>query len=138
MFHFGRRANVLETDALNEFFRALDHADEVELLRMRAAWKSVGRRTHEEAWAAVRAVGVRDALNREIDGIRKRAMAWATRGSNAVPYRVNNDETWAEIKLEAAEAIVDIALAVSLGERLDRQTRETLLAAWSGAGESHK
>lgn len=137
MFPFRRRANVLETDALNEFFRALDHADEVELLRMRAAWKSVGRRTHEEAWAAVRAVGVRDGLSREIDGIRKRALAWATRGTNAIPYRMNNEETWAEIKMEAAEAIVDVALAVSLGDRLDGQTRVTLLAAWSG-GESQR
>jgi hypothetical protein len=136
MFHFGRRANVLETDALNEFFRTLDHADEAELLRMRAAWKSVARRTHEDAWEAVRAVGAREGLSWEIDAIRKRAMAWASRGT-AVPYRVKNDD-WVVIKREAAEAIVDIALGVSLGERLDERTRETLLTAWHLGGVSQR
>jgi hypothetical protein len=136
MFHLGKRVNVLDTDELSEFFTAVDHADEVELLRMRAAWLSVDRRRHEEAWAAVRAVGVREGLSREIDGIRKRALAWASRGNNDIPYR--NDQTWAEIKMEAAEAIVDIALGISLGDRLDAATRGTLLASWGGGTEASR
>jgi hypothetical protein len=138
MFHLGKRVNVLDTDELKEFFDAVDHADEVELLRMRAAWLSVDRKRHEEAWAAVRAVGVREGLSKEIDGIRKRALAWASRGNNDIPYRMNNDETWAEIKMEAAEAIVDAALGISLGDRLDAETRETLLASWGGGTEASR
>ena len=125
-----RKPNSLDTDELNAFFGALDHLDDVELLRMSAAWRSVAKSTHEEAWSAVRAVGARYSLSKEIDWVRKRAIAWASRGSNSIPYMTNNDETWAEIKRDAEEAIVDVALGIALGDRLDEQTRATLLAAW--------
>lgn len=133
MFGPLRKPSMLDTDALNAFFDVLDHMGDVELLRMRAAWKAVPRRIHEEAWAAVRAVGARDGLSREIDRVRKRAMAWAARGSDVVPYALSDSATWAQVKLEAEEAIVDIALGIALRDRLDERTRETLLAAWVGA-----
>jgi hypothetical protein len=100
---------------------------------MRAAWKSVGKLLHEEAWASVRAVGVRYGISKEIDRVRKRAMAWAARGSDVIPYALGDSATWAQVKLEAEEAIVDIALGIALGDRLDEQTRATLLAAWDRA-----
>jgi hypothetical protein len=127
---FRRKPNLLDSDELNAFFNALDHLDDVELLRMSAAWRSVTRLTHEEAWAAVRAVGARYGLSKEIDWVRKRAMSWASRGNNSIPYMINNNETWAQIKLDAEEAVVDVALGMALGDRLDEQTRATLLAAW--------
>jgi hypothetical protein len=130
---FRRKPNSLDSDELNAFFGALDHLDDVELLRMSAAWRSVTKSTHEEAWAAVRAVGARYGLSKEIDWVRKRAIAWASRGNNSIPYMINNNETWAEIKLEAEEAIVDVALGIALGDRLDEQARATLLAAWDRA-----
>lgn len=133
MFGLRRKPSVLDTDELNAFFDVLDHMGDVELLRMRAAWHAVPRRIHEEAWAAVRAVGARDGLSREIDRVRKRAMAWAARGSDVVPYALSDSATWAQVKLEAEEAIVDVALAIALRDRLDERTRETLLAAWVGA-----
>jgi hypothetical protein len=114
---------------LNSFFDTMDHLEEVELLRMSAAWRSVARSTHEEAWAAVRTVGARYGISKEIDWVRKRAMAWASRGNNSIPYMIDNNETWAAAKLQAEEAIVDIALGIALGDRLDDQTRVTLLAA---------
>jgi hypothetical protein len=136
MFHRDRKPNPLDTDELDAFFESLDHADQVELLRMRAAWKGISRLVHEEAWAAVRAVGVRYGLSKEIDWVRKRAMAWATRGNDVIPYYTLTDTaTWAQIKLEAEEPIVDLALGIALGDRLDEGTRETLLAAaWDRAG----
>ncbi len=133
MFGLGRKPSVLDTEALNAFFDVLDHMGDVELLRMRAAWQAVPRRIHEEAWASVRAVGARDGLSRDIDRVRKRAMAWAARGSDVVPYALSDSATWAQVKLEAEEAIVDVALGIALGDRLDERTRETLLAAWVGA-----
>jgi hypothetical protein len=133
VFGLLRKPSMLDTDALSAFFDVLDHMGDVELLRMRAAWKAVPRRIHEEAWAAVRAVGARDGLSREIDRVRKRAMAWAARGSDVVPYALSDSATWAQVKLEAEEAIVDIALGIALRDRLDERTSETLLAAWVGA-----
>ena len=133
MFNRGPKTNLLDTDELDAFFESLDHADQVELLRMRAAWKAVSRLVHEEAWAAVRTVGARDGISKEIDRVRNRAMAWAARGSDMVPYARGGTAMWAQIKLEAEEAIVDIALGIGLGDRLDEQTRATLLAAWDRA-----
>ncbi len=132
MFHRDRKASPINLDKLEEFFEALDHMGEVELLRMRAVWLSVDRQSHEDAWTAIRVIGARDGFAKEIDRVRKRAVAWATRGNNAIPYRQDNNETWAEIKLEAAEAIVDIALAVAFGDRLDEKTRTVLLTPWNG------
>jgi hypothetical protein len=60
-------------------------------------------------------------------------MAWASRGNNSIPYMINSNETWAQIKLDAEEAVVDVALGIALGDRLDEQTRATLLAAWDRA-----
>ncbi|MGA3057768.1 MAG: hypothetical protein ABSE70_06990 [Candidatus Limnocylindrales bacterium] len=132
---WGRRhgANLVDTPEMDAFFESLTHADAVELLRMRAAWQSIPRRIHEEAWAAVRAVGVRYGISKEIERVRNRAMAWAARGTDAIPYALSDTATWAQIKLEAEESIVDIALGIALGDRLDKQTRATLLAAWDRA-----
>jgi hypothetical protein len=130
---FRPKPNPLDSDELNAFFDALDHLGEVELLRMSAAWRSVTKLTHEEAWAAVRAVGARYDLSKEIDWVRKRAMAWASRGNNSIPYMIDNNETWAAVKLQAGEAVVDVALGIALGDRLDEQTRATLLVSWDRA-----
>lgn len=124
-------ANLSDTIQMASFLEALDHLTEADLLRMRAAWRAVGKREHEAAWRAVRAAGVRDGLSNEIDRVRKRALAWATRGSNSIPYRMNSDDAWTQIKIEAAEPIVDVALAIALGDRLDETTRMTLLVAWN-------
>ncbi len=82
---WGRRGgvNLLDTDEMAAFFERLDHLNEGELLGLRAAWRSTSRGAHEEAWAAVRAVGVREGLSKEIDRVRNRALGWASRGSNS-------------------------------------------------------
>jgi hypothetical protein len=118
------------------FFERLDHLIEEQLLGMRAAWHATSREAHEEAWAAVRAVGVRDGLTKEIDRVRNKALGWASRGSNSIPYRLNNDDTWLQIKIEAGEPIVDAALAIALGSRLDEATREVLIGPWLRATEA--
>jgi hypothetical protein len=133
MFHRGGKANPLDTGQLDAFIESLDHIDRVELLRMRAAWQAVDKPAHEEAWAAVRTVGARVGLSKEIDEIRERARAWTRRGDDGVPYAFGDNELWAQLKMEAEGAIVDIALGIALGDRLDEQTRATLLAAWDRA-----
>jgi hypothetical protein len=133
MFHRGGKANPLDTGQLDAFIESLDHVDRVELLRMGAAWQAVDKPAHEEAWAAVRAIGARDGLSKEIDKVRERARAWARRGDDGVPYAFGDNELWAQLKMEAEGAIVDIALGIALGDRLDEQARATLLVAWDGA-----
>lgn len=136
MFLFGSRPHALDSDELDAFFEALGHADETELLRMRAAWQAVGTSAHEEAWEAVRTVAARDGLTREVGRVRDRAMAWASKGSDLAAYQIANSSMWAQIKLEAEEAIVDIALGIALGDRLDDRTRDTLLASLGGDAET--
>jgi hypothetical protein len=134
---FGRRKGVdlIETAEMEGFFEQLDHMNLEQLLSLRATWRATSPETHQEAWAAVRAVGVRDDLTKEIDRVRKKALAWASRGSNLVPYTFNDNLVWQEAKLEAGEAIVDAALAVALGSRLDAAQHEVLIAPWLRATE---
>jgi hypothetical protein len=136
---WGRRrgVNLVDTPEMDAFFERLDHLSREQLLALDAAWHSTTRREHEQAWAAVRAAGDRAGLGAEIGRIRNKAMAWSTRGSNSVPYyRVNDDEAWLQVKMGAGEAIVDAALAVALGSRLDPATRDTLLGPWLRATEA--
>ena len=136
---FGRRrgVNLVDTPEIDAFFDRLDRMNGEQLLAMQAAWQSTPRREHEQAWAAIRAVGDRVGLSKEIGRVRNKALAWSTRGSNSVPYyRVNDDESWLQVKMEAGEAIVDAALAVALGDRLDAETKDTLLAPWLRATQA--
>ncbi|HEY5487475.1 MAG TPA: hypothetical protein VIK06_07500 [Candidatus Limnocylindrales bacterium] len=129
---WGRRRGVdlIQTAEMDAFFDRLDRLNEAQLLGLRAAWTAIDRSVHQQAWAAVRAVGTAEGLTGEIDRVRNKAVGWAERGSNLSVYTLSDDKTWREIKLEAVEAIVDAALAVALGSRLGEDVREALLGPW--------
>ena len=138
---FGRRREVdlLNTADMDDFFDRLDRINESGLLGMRTAWKAIDRAEHEDAWTAVRAVGARDRLNGEIERVRKKAIDWASRGSNMAPeVRIGQVQNWQLIKMDAGEAIVDAALAVALGSRLDERYRATLMGPWLGATQGNR
>lgn len=131
MWRRRKSVELLETRNVEAFFDRLDHLNQEQLLSMRAAWQAVGRQAHEESWTAVRVVGAREGLTREIDRVRDKAIAWATRGSDSVPYnRPNDTESWLQVKMEASEAIVDAALALALGDRLDAAIHDLLIGPW--------
>lgn len=129
-------ARLLDTEELAAFFARLDHVNQEQLLSMRAVWQAMSRAEHQEAWAAVRAVGLADGLTKEIDRVRDKALAWSRRGSNETLYRNKDDFVWLEVKIDAGEAIVDAALAVALGSRLDEGTRNVLIEPWRRATET--
>jgi hypothetical protein len=134
MFGRKREVDLLNTAEMDDFFDRLDRINEAGLLGMRAAWKSIDHAEHEDAWTAVRAVGALDKLSGEIERVRKKAIDWASRGSDIAPeVRIGQVQNWQLIKMEAGEAIVDAALAVALGSRLDERHRTTLLGPWRGA-----
>jgi hypothetical protein len=136
MFGRKREVDLLNTAEMDDFFDRLDRINESGLLGMRAAWKAIDRAEHEDAWTAVRAAGARDGLNGEIDRVRKKAIDWASRGSDIAPeVRIGQVQNWQLIKMDAGEAIVDAALAVALGSRLDERHRATLIGPWLGAVE---
>ncbi len=130
-----REVNLVDTPEMEVFFERLDHLNELQLLAMRAAWHAIRREEHEAAWTAVREIGSRDGLAGEIDRVRDKAMAWAQRGNNSIPYWGDNDDQL-RVKGEAREAIVDAALAVALRSRLDGSSREVLLGPWLRATEA--
>ena len=130
------RVNLVDTEEMAAFFEQLDHLNLEQLRVMRAAWRSTSREAHEDAWTTVRSIGAREGLTREIDRVRNRALGWASRGSNTIPYRISDDVTWMETKIEAGEAIVDAALAVALGSRLDADCRNVLIGPWLRATEA--
>ena len=129
---FRRRTGVdlVHEPQVELFFEAIDRLEDAELLRLRAVWRQAGKEAHEKAWAEVRAVGERDDLTDAIGKVRDRAVAWAQRGSNRPAPYLADDRYWLEMKIEASEAIVDAALAVALGDRLDAGTRSALLGPW--------
>lgn len=137
MWRRRRSVDLVDTEAMDDFFEQLDHLNEVGLLNMRAAWNAASRSEHEDAWTAVRAVGALHGLTDEIDRVRKKALAWASRGSNMAPeVRIGQVQNWSVIKLEAGEAIVDAALAVALGDRLDARHHDLLIGPWLSATET--
>jgi hypothetical protein len=133
-----RRPGLVDSEEVAAFFAKLDHLNQAQLMSMRAAWRATSREVHEDAWTTVRAVCARDGLTAEIDRVRNRALAWTTRGSNSVPFfRENFDYVdWQQAKMEAGEAIVDAALAVALGSRLDAPARDVLIGPWLRATEA--
>jgi hypothetical protein len=129
----GDRDDRLDPEPLDDFFDDLDRLTEVQILSMIASWRSVDRAGHQRAWAAVRAAGERHGVSDEIDRVRESAIAWTMRGSNLPPYQLNNEPSWTALKLDAREPIVDAALAIALGDRLDRAASDALLAPWNRA-----
>jgi hypothetical protein len=134
---WGRRrgVNLIDTAEMDAFFARLDHLNQEQLLSLSAAWRSMSSSEHEDAWTAVRAVGARDGLTKEVERVRKKALAWSTRGSDAFPYSINTEIAWSQSKMEAGEAIVDAALAVALGGHLDPQIHDVLIEPWLRATE---
>jgi hypothetical protein len=130
MWRRRREVNLLDTDEMDLFFEKLDRMNQAQLLSMRAAWYATSRDAHADAWTTVRAVAARNGWTREIDRVRAKAMSWITRGTNTIPYQMNDDFTWQQVKNEAGEAIVDAALAISLGSRLDAPTHALLIEPW--------
>jgi hypothetical protein len=144
---WGRRRdlNLVDTIEMDAFFGKLDRLSLEQLMAMTAAWHSTGLEAHERSWRAVRAAGIRLDLTKEIDRIRDKAMAWASRDSMSVPLlglselsgvMSGQPATWQQVKAEAAAGIVDAALAIALGDRLDDASRDTLLGPWLRATEA--
>jgi hypothetical protein len=136
---WGRKHGVdlLDSPEMGIFFGRLDHLGPAQLMAMRAAWHAISEADHEAAWSVVRAVGEGQGLSREVGRVRDTAVAWAARSPNSVPYyQIGNDEMmWQQLKIEASEAIVDAALAVALGLRLDGTTHDVLIGPWLAATE---
>lgn len=131
-----REQDLVDTPQMAAFFDMLAHLNAVQFLAMRAAWHALDRKSHEDAWATVRAVGARDGLTRSIDRVRSEARSWAIRGSSSYPYATtNNDITSQQLRMEACEAIVDAALAVALGNRLDPESHDILIEPLLSATE---
>jgi hypothetical protein len=131
-----RGVDLVDTPEMYAFFARLDRLNEAQLMAMRAAWLSGDRRTHEDVWKAIRIVGKRDGLTKEIGRVRDKAMAWATRGTNSVLYTVIDFPR--QMRIEAGGALVEAALAVALGDRLDAQTHEILIAPWLRVTEGER
>jgi hypothetical protein len=144
---WGRRRGVKLVDTLEMevLFAKLDRLNPAQLMAMRATWGAISREKHEDAWATVRAVGVRYSLTKEIDRVRDKAMACAARGLPLVPPLYQALGSWSgyardlqQTKMEAGEAIVDTALGMALGDRLDAHTHDILMAPWLRVTEGER
>jgi hypothetical protein len=126
---------LAESVAMDRFIDSLDLLDEPTLMVMVAAWGAISHRDHEAAWAEVRRVADREGLQGEVQEVRERAVRWSYRGSNipAMPYSLQSEDQWVGLRREAAPALVDAALGIALGDRLDEFTSGVLLGPWISA-----
>jgi hypothetical protein len=118
--------------ALDRFIDSLELLDAEQLSILDAVWRAVDHGVHQRAWEDVRRLARNPDLGRLIDAARDRALHWANRGSNvpAMPYSLKSEDQWLEARRNAAAALVDAALATTLGDRLPDEARDTLLGPW--------
>ncbi|MGA3031489.1 MAG: hypothetical protein ABSE58_12275 [Candidatus Limnocylindrales bacterium] len=131
-----QRVDLADTPQMAAFFERLDHLNKEQLLSLHAAWQGASRAVHEDAWTSVRVVGARDGLTKEIERVRNKALRWASRGSNTIPYQLVDDSEWLQVKIDAGGAIVDAALAIALGDRLDEDAHYALIGPWLQATQA--
>jgi hypothetical protein len=130
-----RGVNLLDTPQMDTFFERLEGMNQAEVQALTVVWHSVSKQQLEDAWLEIRAIGAREALSKEIDRVRDRALDEATRGTNNVPGAVMDLPR--QTRIEAGPAIVDAAVAIALGTRLDPVTRELLMAPWLRATQAN-
>jgi hypothetical protein len=131
----GKRSTGTGTDeslSLDRFIDSLDLLDGTQLSILDAAWHSIDYVRHEHAWGDVRRLARDAEIERLVDAARNRAMRWSNRGSNipAMPYSLQSEDEWLALRRKAAPALVDAALAITLGDRLPGEARDVLLGPW--------
>jgi hypothetical protein len=130
-----RGVNLLDTPQMDTFFERLEGMNQAEVQALTVVWHSVSKQQLEDAWLEIRAIGAREALTKQIDRVRDKALDEATRGTNNVPYTVMDLPR--QTRIEAGPAIVDAAVAIALGNRLQPATRELLMAPWLRATQAN-
>lgn len=119
---------------LEDFLDSLDFLNEAQLLNLAASWEARDTRAHGDAWTQAVACAAVSGLTAAMEEAREAAMTWAIRGTNAPwPYGLPMEDTWLQIRRQAAPALADAAVVMVLGGRLDEATRAGLLGPWLGA-----
>jgi len=127
-----------EVEALEDFLDSLDLLNEAQLLRIHASWRARDNATYDDAWTAVMAAAAKAGLTGEMEQARDAVLSWATRGTNKPwPSGGFAEDSWLQMRRQAGPALADAAVAIVLGDRLDREPALVLLAPWlSARGEA--
>ncbi len=92
----------------------------------------------EAAWEAVRQVVKAGHLERDLDGVRADVGTWATHLGSLTGQLIGtgmSDEPLSEARLAAAGAVLDAAVAMLLGDRLEERDRAALMGPWESVFE---
>lgn len=119
-----------ELDAL---FDRLPGLDRGELFALAGAHGSRDS-AREDAWAAVRRAVSADHLERDLDRLRSEVGAWATHLGSITGQEAGSglsDLFMADARRAAAPAVLDAAVALLLGARLEDHERAVLLGPWN-------
>ena len=128
--------NIAESEPVDRFFEYLEHAEADLLLALSAAWRAVEEQAREEAWTRVHDAAKRTRTERGVETVRDRAMHWAGRSGYSygeITAYGGGQPLWGDVRRQAAPALVDAAVAIALGRRLDSASREVLLGPWIAA-----
>ncbi len=133
---FGSRDRLdMALDGLIERLGALESDA---LLAMSAAWKDQDAAVHADAWTAAEACAGEHHMATAIERARARIVDWAESLSGATyaditMYGGGWNPIWRDARRAAAPALIDVAVAFVLGDRLDPAARDVLLAPWRRA-----
>jgi hypothetical protein len=116
---------------LDRFLASLDALDETDLLTLAAGWNGAEKSAHEDAWTRVVAVAAATGMTERVRAARQAALDWAIKGTNFPwPDAGYMEDMKLHIRRGAAPALADAAVAIALGDKLDRESADTLLGPW--------
>ncbi len=125
----------LDRVAVDRFFAQLARLDQTQLMLLPAMAHSIDPAEHESALREARRAADENGLIAEMQAVRDEAMHWAARGTNVPPLQpIPLDfEMNVTMRMQAAPALADAAVALALGPLLDEGSREILLGPWLAA-----
>jgi hypothetical protein len=135
--HRSRTKNELEI-ALDGLVEQLDRLGADAFLAMVASWNDQDPDAHADAWTTAEASARQHRLGAAVERARERVINWAESlggGTYAdiTMYGGGWNPVLRDARAAAAPALVDVAVALALGDRLDPAARDVLLAPWRRA-----
>ncbi len=125
-------------DELVAFLQTLPELDRGELLALSAAYRSSDAQDRDAARAVVREVVDRLRCAPTLDSVEQEILHWAeTEGAGSGVYAFatpGGDLLLADLRKQAAPALLDAAAVLVVGNALDAVSRRVLLAPWRDTG----
>lgn len=127
-------AKPLQTAEISAFFDQLDRLNQEQLLSLAASWQAREILPHQDALTQALAVAGEFGLTAQMEEARDQTVRWALQGPSDL-WAVTLQDERLQLRRQAAPALADAAVAITLGDRLNDGARALLLEPWVNAVE---